>query len=97
MRCIAQFNSENHALKFWNFLKKQGIESSLEKAGSEEQELTEVWVEDEDRMALANSYLIEFQANPENSKFSEVPKKEIIKKPNISFNRQGYKEHNLGK
>lgn len=97
MRCIAQFNSENHALKFWNFLKKQGIESSLEKAGSEEQELTEVWVEDEDRMALASSYLVEFQANPENSKFSEVPKKEIIKKPNISFNRQGYKEHNLGK
>ena len=97
MRRIAQFNSENHALRFWNFLKKQGIESSLEKNASEDQETSEVWVEDEDRLALANSYLKEFQANPEDSKFSEVPKKEIIKEPNISFNKRGFKQYNLGK
>ena len=49
MRRIAQFNSENHALRFWNFLKKQGIESSFEKNELEDQETSEVWVEDEDQ------------------------------------------------
>lgn len=97
MRRLAQFHSENQALKFWNFLKKQGIESSLEKTEQEEQEMTEIWVEDEDSLEDANLFLAEFKDNPKDLKFSELPPKESKKKTNPFLPKQGYKEYNLGK
>ena len=78
MRCVADFDTENHALKFWGFLKQKGIDSSLEKGDAESKGSCQIWVLDEDQLSLAFSYLNEFKSNPDDPKFSTGPKKDKI-------------------
>ena len=81
MRCVADFDTENHALKFWGFLKQKGIDSSLEKGDGESNVSCQIWVLDEDQLSLAFSYLNEFKSNPDDPKFSTASKKDKMKKP----------------
>lgn len=65
MRRVAVFETENHALRFWSFLKKQGVESSLENIDSDKDEFCEIWVAEEDQVSSALSYLKDFNSNPD--------------------------------
>ena len=76
MRRIAEFGIESHALKFWGFLKQQGIDSSLETTEGDQSGNYEIWVTEEDQVDLALKYLNEFTSDPEDSKYSSVPPKE---------------------
>jgi GlpG protein len=93
MRRIAELNTENQALRFWNFLKHKGIESTLEKVDSSKHNSCEIWVAEEDKVSLAFSYFDEFKANPDDPKFTSISKKENVVE-NASSKR-GYKEFNL--
>ena len=95
MRLIGSFNTEKHALRFWSYIKKQGIESSLEKADSPKEVNWEVWIAEEDQVDSAFSFLSEFQADPEDKKYevsSQIEKDAKTKNP--SRNR-GFREFNL--
>jgi len=95
MRLIGSFNTEKHALRFWSYIKKQGVESSLEKADSPKEANWEVWIAEEDQVDSAFSFLNEFQANPEDQKYevsSQIEKDAKTRKP--SKNR-GFREFNL--
>ena len=95
MRLIGSFNTEKHALRFWSYIKKQGIESSLEKADSPKEVNWEVWIAEEDQVDSAFSFLSEFQADPEDQKYevsSQIEKDAKTKNP--SRNR-GFREFNL--
>ena len=95
MRRIAEFGIESHALKFWGFLKQQGIDSSLETTEGDQSGNYEIWVTEEDQVGLALQYLNEFTSDPEDSKYSSVPPKEKTP-PKISFSKKrGFKEFNL--
>ena len=93
MRCVADFDTENHALKFWGFLKQKGIDSSLEKGDAESKGSCQIWVLDEDQLSLAFSYLNEFKSNPDDPKFSTAPKKDKIEE--APPKKRGFKEFNL--
>ena len=93
MRCVADFDTENHALKFWGFLKQKVIDSSLEKGDSESNGSCQIWVLDEDQLSLAFSYLNEFKSNPDDPKFSTAPKKDKIEE--ALPKKRGFKEFNL--
>ena len=95
MRLIGSFNTEKHALRFWSYIKKHGVESSLEKADSPKEANWEVWIAEEDQVDSAFSFLKEFQANPEDQKYeisSQIEKDAKTRKP--SKNR-GFREFNL--
>ena len=94
MRRIAEFDNENHALRFWSFLKGKGIDSSLEKIDSEKNLICEIWVADEDQISLAFSHLNDFKSNPNASKFSSVVPKDL-KKFDGSRKSRGFQEFNL--
>ena len=49
MRKAGDFNEQKKALRFWNYLKAKGVDSSLEEDGGE----WTVWVADEDDLQLA--------------------------------------------
>ena len=95
MREIGEFDQEKLALRFWNYLNQEGIDSSLEE--DDENNQWSVWVIDEDKLQVALNALKEFSENPDDTKYlvsnsSESPKtKNIQKKPQSRF-----KEYKLG-
>ena len=52
MRKIGEFDEQKGALRFWNYLKAQGIDSSLEEDDGETS--WTIWVADEDRIERAS-------------------------------------------
>ena len=95
MRKICEFEEEKKALRFWNYLKENKIDSSLEN----EDESWILWVEEEESVDFASSAFEEFGHNPEDPKFlSSTPDR----KPNDSeegeeplFRKSRYKEHKV--
>jgi GlpG protein len=77
MRSIATFKEEKLALRFWNFLQGEGIESSLEEDGND---AWAIWVIDEEKFASAIQSFEQFKENPEDSKFNSTGKPDS--KPN---------------
>ena len=83
MREIGEFDQEKLALRFWNYLNQEGIESSLEE--DDENNQWSVWVIDEDKLQVALNALKEFSENPDDTKYlvsnsSESPKTKIFRK-----------------
>ncbi|MBT3666226.1 MAG: rhomboid family intramembrane serine protease [Opitutae bacterium] len=68
MRSIATFKEEKIALRFWNFLQSEDIESSLEEDESNREWL--VWVLDEEKIPQAMVSYKEFKVTPNDSKFN---------------------------
>ncbi|MEK9772260.1 MAG: rhomboid family intramembrane serine protease [Opitutae bacterium] len=93
MRCVAEFGTENHALRFWNFLKHKGIESSLEKGDADSNGSCQIWVVEEDQVSLAFSYLNDFKSNPDDPQFCNVSKKDH--RTEVSAKKSGFREFNL--
>ena len=62
MREIGEFDQEKLALRFWNYLNQEGIESSLEEGDQNNQ--WSIWVIDEDKLQVALDALKEFSENP---------------------------------
>ncbi len=94
MRNIASFKEEKTALKFWNFLQSEGIESTFEE--DEKNEWT-IWVLDEEKLNIAISSYEEFKKDPKNNKFNSLnnstSENPIKKKASIQKSR--FKTHNL--
>jgi GlpG protein len=65
MRKICEFDEEKKALRFWNFLKENKIDSSLEN----DDEAWILWVEEEESVTFASSAFEEFLLNPDDPKF----------------------------
>ncbi len=95
MRKVANFDQEKRALRFWDYLKKQGIDSTLEKVESDKNSRWEIWVEDEDLLGQAFLYLDEFSNNPEDEKFTTNLKTHKEDKQKDSFAPRGFKQFNL--
>ena len=95
MRLIGSFNTEKHALRFWSYIKKQGIESSLEKADSPKEVNWEVWIAEEDKVDSAFSFLSEFQADPEDQKYEVSSQIEKDAKTRNPPRNRGFREFNL--
>jgi GlpG protein len=95
MRKICEFEEEKKALRFWNYLKENKIDSSLEN----EDESWILWVEEEESVDFASSAFEEFGHNPEDPKFlsSTADRKpndpEEVEEP--LFQKPRYKEHRL--
>lgn len=95
MRKICEFEEEKKALRFWNFLKKNKVESSLEN----DEGAWILWVEEEENVDFASSALEEFELNHDAPKFlSSTPDhrpndSEEIDEPLLQKSR--YKEHRL--
>jgi len=95
MRRVADFDHEKLALRFWGYLKKEGVEASLEQNESEEKKGWEIWVTEEDQVNSAISLLHEFQANPEDEKFISNYKSEKKPETNNGSSPKRFKEFNL--
>ena len=95
MRRVADFDHEKLALRFWGYLKKEGVEASLEQNESEEKKGWEIWVTEEDQVNSAISLLHEFQANPEDEKFISNYKSEEKPETNNGSSPKRFKEFNL--
>ena len=95
MRLIGSFNTEKHALRFWSYIKKQGIESSLEKADSPKEVNWEVWIAEEDQVDSAFSFLSEFKADPEDQKYEVSSQIEKDAKTRNPAKNRGFREFNL--
>ncbi len=97
MRKIHSFEHENLALRFWNFLKKNSIDSSLEEDADDS---WSVWVADEDQIDLAQNELNSFLQNPEDKKFIasnlESKSPELIK-GSKQKKPSGFQQFDLGK
>lgn len=65
MRVIGSFDKEDRAKRFSLFLKKMGVENSLEKVDGS----SEVWVYNEDELIAAKIYLDDFSKNPNDTRF----------------------------
>lgn len=99
MRRIGEFDQEKSALKFWSFLKGQGIDSTLEK--DDDDQKWSIWVAEEDNINRSIEELKEFLADPEAKKFisiatgpmekAKIEEHEESPKPK----RQGFKEYKL--
>lgn len=95
MRKICEFEEEQKALRFWNYLKENKIDSSLE----EDENSWILWVAEEENITFASSAFEEFCLNPDDPKFlSSTPDR----KPNDSeedeepgFQKSRYKEHRI--
>ena len=97
MRRVGDFETEKHALRFWSYLKKKGIDSSLEKADSSDSPGWEIWVAEEDLLGSAHSYLNEFLANPDDERFLTSSKSANADFPKTPKKKSGFKQFNLGK
>ena len=96
MRNIATFKEEKIALRFWNFLQSNDIESSLEE--DEENKEWIIWVLEEEKISKAiNSYLA-FKKDPYDVKFNST---NITHQNSSEFksenknNQSRFKNHNL--
>ena len=94
MRLVGDFKTEKLALRFWTYLKKKGVESSLEQIDSGGVKEWEIWVADEDQLSFSLSLLNEFNTNPEAGKYDISKKDEMLPKTSP---RRGFKQFNLGK
>ena len=95
MRKAGDFNEQKKALRFWNYLKAKGVDSSLEEDGGE----WTVWVADEDDLQLATEEFNEFSETPDDEKFTtatplQKPQKEE-QDPKPKGPAQGFREQNL--
>ena len=61
MRRIGIFEIQKDALRFWNYLKEKGIDSSLEEESKSE---WSIWVAEEDQVQPAQNDLKTFRENP---------------------------------
>jgi len=95
MRRVAEFTQENHALRFWSYLKTKGIESSLERTVSDSTETCEIWVAEEDQVGLAISYVEDFNSNPTDPKFSSTKKNIPDTEPSPNSKKRRFVEFNL--
>ncbi len=86
MRSIATFREEKTALRFWNFLQAEDIESSLEEDDSNHEWL--IWVLDEEKIPQAIKSYEEFKVAPDDLKFNSIqkiePKSKDINKANVN-------------
>ena len=95
MRKAGDFNEQKKALRFWNYLKSKGVDSSLEEDDGE----WTVWVADEDDLQLATEEFNEFDETPDDQKFTtatplQKPQKEE-QDPKPKGPAQGFSEQNL--
>lgn len=95
MRKVGDFNEQKKALRFWNYLKAKGVDSSLEEDDGE----WTVWVADEDDLQLATEEFNEFDETPDDQKFTtatplQKPQKEE-QDPKPKGPAQGFSEQNL--
>ena len=95
MRRVGDFNTEKQALRFWSYLKNQGIESSLEEGEGSQNSGWEIWVAEEDQVSSAFAFFEEFQANPEDHKYISTSQKEKEVKPTHPTGSRGFKQFNL--
>ena len=97
MRKIGEFDEQKGALRFWNYLKAQGIDSSLEE---DEGEMNwAIWVADEDNIESSTLDFNEFTKKPDDQKFTTAnpenkPRGEEEVAETKSSNR-GFREQNL--
>jgi GlpG protein len=95
MRKIGEFNEQKGALRFWNYLKAKGVDSSLEEDDSN----WTVWVANEDDIENAVRDFNEFNDRPDDQKFTTAnpeikpPEEKELAKTNNS--NRGFNEHNL--
>ena len=66
MRKAGDFKEQKKALRFWNYLKAKGVDSSLEEDDGE----WAVWVANEDDLQLATEEFNEFSEKPDDEKFT---------------------------
>lgn len=95
MRKIGEFEAQKGALRFWNYLKAKGVDSSLEEDDGE----WAVWVANEDDLQLATEEFNEFSEKPDDEKFTtatplQKPQKEE-QDPKPKGPAQGFSEQNL--
>ena len=101
MRRIGEFDQEKSALKFWSFLKGQGIDSTLEK--DDDDHKWSIWVAEEDKIERSIEELRAFLADPEAKKFISIASSTVTKKTGTENEQkhpnkrksQGFKEYNL--
>ena len=97
MRKIGEFQEQKGALRFWNYLKAQGIDSSLEE--EEDEANWTIWVADEDNIKRASLDFKEFNERPEDPKFTtENPENKVQEEEGAEeskISNKGFIEHNL--
>lgn len=104
MRIIGTITDKKEVVRFFSYLYQEKIEATydLQKEASGE-EAYGIWIENEDEVALAKSYLLKFKENPQNSDFDAVliskdvvedqknieneKYEKITKKQTVSFNK----------
>jgi GlpG protein len=97
MRKIGEFDEQKGALRFWNYLKAQGIDSSLEEDDGDRN--WTIWVADEDNIKSATLDFKEFNERPDDQKFTTAnpenkhQKEEDIDEPKSSG--WGFSGHDL--
>ena len=97
MRKIGEFDEQKGALRFWNYLKAQGIDSSLEE---DEGDLNwTIWVADEDNIKSASLDFNEFNERPDDQKFTTAnPENKLQEEEDIDETKsssRGFSEQNL--
>ena len=92
MRQVGQFKQEKLALRFWEYLKHQEIDSSLEEDDS--LGTWTIWVADEDKIDLAIQKEKQFSENPDDPIFLSTGSPKSIPKVS-SLNKTRFKELNL--
>jgi len=96
MRSIATFKEEKIALRFWNFLQSEDIESSLEEDESNKEWL--IWVLEEEKISQAIVSYEEFKLTPNDSKFNSSKKNESELEKSYwsnSYKKSRFKNYNL--
>lgn len=95
MRKIGEFQEEKKALRFWNYLKEQKIDSSLE----EDEGLWVLWVADEGSLDSALEAFTHFRDKPDDPKFlSSTPERKpegFGLKDETAPKQSRYKEHRI--
>ena len=97
MRKVGEFQEEKKALRFWNYLKERGMDSSLEK---EDGELWLIWVDDEEKVEQAATAYGEFAENPDDPKFLsskplKKPEREEEERVDSAPKARGFEERRL--
>ena len=97
MRRIGLFELEKEALRFWNYLKEKGVDSSLEEESKKE---WSIWVAEEDQVDPAQTDLEIFRTNPMNPQFDVTNPRPIPKESDRTEKPSkptGFKQFNLSK
>jgi GlpG protein len=95
MRRIGIFEIQKDALRFWNYLKEKGVDSSLEEESKSE---WSIWVAEEDQVQSAQNDLKTFRENPLDQTFDVANPRPVpsfddpVEKPP---KRSGFKQFDL--